>query len=179
MRRSHADTACCIGTSREPWPVSHTLGLVGAPVVRFLVWAISAAPRPKALAAPRFLRPYVFAEFETNLRRECQLEGIAKAKAVSVYKGPSFEPAEARLKAEGLGASAIAKRLGIGRASVYRVLDDERKSRSHEGCDGREQHRRVPSSYPLPQGRHQGRVRGMSSGLNLSRVLGRLQLIRI
>jgi DNA invertase Pin-like site-specific DNA recombinase len=66
----------------------------------------------------------VFAEFETNLRRERQLEGIAKAKAAGVYKGrkPSIDPAEvARLKAEGLGASAIAKRLGIGRASVYRV----------------------------------------------------------
>jgi DNA invertase Pin-like site-specific DNA recombinase len=68
----------------------------------------------------------VFAEFETNLRRERQLEGIAKAKAAGVYKGrkPSIEPAEvARLKTEGLGA-AIAKRLGIGRASVYRVLED-------------------------------------------------------
>jgi DNA invertase Pin-like site-specific DNA recombinase len=28
----------------------------------------------------------VFAEFETNLRREHQLEGIAKAKAHGVYK---------------------------------------------------------------------------------------------
>ena len=27
------------------------------------------------------------------------------------------------LRAQGLGAIAIAKRLGIGRASVYRVLD--------------------------------------------------------
>jgi DNA invertase Pin-like site-specific DNA recombinase len=30
----------------------------------------------------------VFAEIETNLRRERQLESIAKAKAASVYKGP-------------------------------------------------------------------------------------------
>ena len=29
----------------------------------------------------------VFAEFETNLRKERQLEGIAKAKAEGVYKG--------------------------------------------------------------------------------------------
>jgi DNA invertase Pin-like site-specific DNA recombinase len=29
----------------------------------------------------------VFAEFETNLRRERQLEGIARAKAEDVYKG--------------------------------------------------------------------------------------------
>jgi DNA invertase Pin-like site-specific DNA recombinase len=36
----------------------------------------------------------VFAEFETNLRRERQLEGIAKAKAAGVYKAPkpSIEP---------------------------------------------------------------------------------------
>jgi DNA invertase Pin-like site-specific DNA recombinase len=33
----------------------------------------------------------VFAEFETNLRKERQLEGIAKAKAAGVYQGPSFD----------------------------------------------------------------------------------------
>jgi len=68
----------------------------------------------------------VFTEFETNLRRERQLEGIAKAKAAGVYKGrrPSIDTGEvARLKKEGLGATEIAKRLKIGRASVYRVLE--------------------------------------------------------
>ena len=62
----------------------------------------------------------VFAEFETNLRRERQLEGIAAANAKGVYKGrPSTIDAEAikRLRDEGMGP-AIAKRLGIGRASV-------------------------------------------------------------
>ena len=29
----------------------------------------------------------VFAEFETNLRKERQLEGIARAKVAGVYKG--------------------------------------------------------------------------------------------
>jgi DNA invertase Pin-like site-specific DNA recombinase len=40
----------------------------------------------------------VFAEFETNLRRERQLEGIAKAKAAGVYKGrpPSIEVSRVR-----------------------------------------------------------------------------------
>ena len=35
----------------------------------------------------------VFAEFETNLRRERQLEGIARAKAAGVYRGrkPSID----------------------------------------------------------------------------------------
>jgi DNA invertase Pin-like site-specific DNA recombinase len=67
----------------------------------------------------------VFAEFETNLRRERQLEGIADAKARGVYKGrkPSIDPAKVRqMKADGMGPSAIAKALKIGRASVYRAL---------------------------------------------------------
>src|SRR6267142_2506575 len=69
----------------------------------------------------------VFAEFETNLRREPQLEGIAKAKAQGVYKGrkPSVDVLQVRaLKEEGIGPSAIAKTLGIGRASVYRALGE-------------------------------------------------------
>jgi DNA invertase Pin-like site-specific DNA recombinase len=68
----------------------------------------------------------VFAEFETNLRKERQAEGIAKAKAAGVYKGrpPSIDTAKVReLKQKGLGASEIAKALRIGRASVYRALD--------------------------------------------------------
>jgi DNA invertase Pin-like site-specific DNA recombinase len=67
----------------------------------------------------------VFAEFETNLRRERQLEGIADAKARGVYKGrkPSIDPAKVKqMKNEGMGPSAIAKTLKIGRASVYRAL---------------------------------------------------------
>jgi DNA invertase Pin-like site-specific DNA recombinase len=67
----------------------------------------------------------VFAEFETNLRRERQLEGIAKAKAAGVYKGrpPSVDTAKVReLNAAGLGPTEIANALKIGRASVYRAL---------------------------------------------------------
>jgi DNA invertase Pin-like site-specific DNA recombinase len=69
----------------------------------------------------------VFAEFETNLRRERQLEGIADAKARGVYKGrkASIDPTKVRqMKADGMGASAIAKTLKIGRASVYRALTE-------------------------------------------------------
>ena len=71
----------------------------------------------------------VFAEFETNLRRERQLEGIAAAKARGVYRGrkPSIDPAEVqRLRfEENLGATEIARRLGVGRASVYRALAND------------------------------------------------------
>ena len=73
----------------------------------------------------------VFAEFETNIRRERQLEGIAKAKAEGRFNGRPRELPDAEiraLRAEGIGATDIAKRLGVGRASVYRVLgrDDDK-----------------------------------------------------
>jgi DNA invertase Pin-like site-specific DNA recombinase len=86
----------------------------------------------------------VFAEFETNLRRERQLEGIAKAKAAGVDKGrpPSIEASRVReLKAQGMRPVDIAKALKIGRASVYRVLGLSRRTvkllswrERREGC---------------------------------------------
>jgi DNA invertase Pin-like site-specific DNA recombinase len=72
----------------------------------------------------------VFAEFETNLRRERQMEGIAKAKAAGVYKGRKRSIDGVRvheLKAQGMGASAIARELGISRDSVYETLKREAK----------------------------------------------------
>ena len=69
----------------------------------------------------------VFAEFETNLRSERQLEGIAKAKEKGVYKGRKAKidvEKIKRLKKEGLGATAIAKQLKIHRDSDYRLLKE-------------------------------------------------------
>jgi DNA invertase Pin-like site-specific DNA recombinase len=67
----------------------------------------------------------VFAEFETNLRRERQLEGIAKAKAAGVYKGRKASvPVDEvkQLKALGRSPTEIAEELEISRMSVYRAL---------------------------------------------------------
>jgi DNA invertase Pin-like site-specific DNA recombinase len=69
----------------------------------------------------------VFAEFETNIRKERQMEGIIRAKAFGKYKGrkQSIDRNKVQeLKAQGLGASKIAQELGIARASVYRVLQE-------------------------------------------------------
>jgi len=67
----------------------------------------------------------VFAEFETNIRRERQLEGIARTKAEGVYKGRrrAIDPAEVQgLAASGMGATEVARSLKVSRASVYRLL---------------------------------------------------------
>jgi DNA invertase Pin-like site-specific DNA recombinase len=70
----------------------------------------------------------VFAEFETALRKERQLEGIAKAKAEGIYTGrkPVLDPAKIRQLAEaGTGPTEIAKQLKISRSSVYRLRDEQ------------------------------------------------------
>jgi DNA invertase Pin-like site-specific DNA recombinase len=67
------------------------------------------------------------AEFERAIMLERQREGIAKAKAAGKYKGrkPTATAQSAEVLAlhkEGVGATEIAKRIGIGRASVYRII---------------------------------------------------------
>jgi DNA invertase Pin-like site-specific DNA recombinase len=67
----------------------------------------------------------VFAEFETNLRKERQAEGIEAAKARGVYKGgkPRIDPEVIRkLVAEGVKPAHIARQLGISRGTVYRCM---------------------------------------------------------
>jgi DNA invertase Pin-like site-specific DNA recombinase len=74
--------------------------------------------------------------FERELMLERQREGIAKAKADGKYRGRKptarAKADEIRmLKAAGTRPTDIARKLGIGRASVYRVLGTEiRESRS-------------------------------------------------
>src|SRR6201995_4577308 len=78
----------------------------------------------------------VFAEFETNLRKERQLEGISAAKARGVYKGrkPTLDPGKVHeLAAAGAGGSAIARQLKISRTSVYRLLGGRHRTAS--GCE--------------------------------------------
>ncbi len=69
------------------------------------------------------------AEFERAMMLERQREGIAKAKSEGKYKGraPTAQRQASdilRLAAEGVGAAEIARRLGIHRASVYRIQAD-------------------------------------------------------
>ena len=66
----------------------------------------------------------VFAEFETNLRRERQAEGIASAKNRGVYRGriPKIDMTAIQAKlAEGQSPTEVARNMGISRGTVYKA----------------------------------------------------------
>lgn len=69
------------------------------------------------------------AEFERAIIRERQAEGIAKAKARGVYKGRAKvlneeQIAQARTwVGEGIPKAEVARRLGIGRTTLYKYLN--------------------------------------------------------
>lgn len=70
------------------------------------------------------------AEFERELMLERQREGIARARADGKYRGrkPTARakaPEVLALRQQGVGATEIANRVGIGRASVYRIIRDQ------------------------------------------------------
>ena len=65
------------------------------------------------------------AAFENDIRRERQMEGVQKAKLAGKYRGrpATIDPERVKeLRDQGLGPSQIAREMGIGRASVYRML---------------------------------------------------------
>lgn len=68
------------------------------------------------------------AEFERSIIRERQAEGIAKAKARGVYKGRAKVLNEEQVVqarewvSEGVPKAEVARRLGIGRTTLYKYL---------------------------------------------------------
>ena len=74
----------------------------------------------------------VFAEFETNLRRERQLEGIAAAKQRGAYSGRKKKIDDKEIQRlhfeEKIRPTEIARRLGIDRTSVYRAISKDNKT---------------------------------------------------
>jgi DNA invertase Pin-like site-specific DNA recombinase len=74
-----------------------------------------------------------FAEFEREIMLERQREGVAKAKAEGKYRGrvPTAQRKAAevvQLRGQGIKPEEIAEKLGISRASVFRVLKDRRET---------------------------------------------------
>lgn len=75
----------------------------------------------------------VFAEFETNLRRERQAEGIEAAKARGVYKGGKARTDPDAIKAllaDGMKPTHVARQLGISRGTVYRFRPTKAQEQS-------------------------------------------------
>ena len=71
-------------------------------------------------------RLVVFAEFETYLRWQPQVEGAAKAKGAGKYQWRPASINTVRLrymKANGSSVEEICGELGISSASVYRLLE--------------------------------------------------------
>lgn len=71
----------------------------------------------------------VIAEFENDLRRERQAEGIAAAKKAGKFKGrPANREREERvwaLKAQGLSLGRIATEVGMSRSGVNRIVQKQ------------------------------------------------------
>ena len=66
-----------------------------------------------------------FAEFERNINRQRQAEGIARAKARGVYKGRKKTIDDnliRKMKAEGHSVIEISEHLGVSRMTLYRSL---------------------------------------------------------
>ena len=66
----------------------------------------------------------VFAEFETNLRRERQAEGIKAAKRKGIYRGrpPKIDMEEIKSRlSKGMSPTQIARDMGISRGTVYKA----------------------------------------------------------
>lgn len=82
----------------------------------------------------------VFAEFETAIRKERQMAGIAKAKAAGVYLKRKIKADPTlilKLKAEGLSATEIADRMHIAPKSVYRATPGHWGEAVVQGAGGR------------------------------------------
>jgi len=74
------------------------------------------------------------AKMERQFILERQRAGIAKAKAKGVYKGRPITLDHNQVKAlaaEGVGATAIAKRLGCSRGAVYKILSAQTSRVTH------------------------------------------------
>lgn len=113
-------------STRDLLTIAKQIEEVGADLVALEQPINTASPEGRLF----FTMLAAFGEFETEIRKARQLEGIADAKAkgaASPYKGrPASIDAE-KVKAmrdAGVGPAEIARQLGISRQSVYRLVSE-------------------------------------------------------
>jgi len=77
-----------------------------------------------------------FAQFERAVKKQRQLEGIAKAKDRGIYKGGKRMINRERVRelhAEGLSTYKIADTMGISRMSVHRIIHADKLEEATQG----------------------------------------------
>ncbi|ADE85675.1 recombinase family protein [Rhodobacter capsulatus] len=131
------DTLVVTKLDRLARSVAHLVGILGQLEAKGVALRILSMGIDTATPTGKLMLTILggVAEFEREIMLERQREGIAKAKAEGKYKGrapTARAKAEEvlRLQAEGIGGTEIAKRLGIGRASVYRILEEAKNGAS-------------------------------------------------
>ena len=98
--------------------------------VSFLTERLSFSPNAEdALTKLQLQMMGAFAEFERNIIKKRQAEGIAKAKERGVYAARKRTPTNNRetvktLREQGLSTYKIADKMGISRMSVHRILKE-------------------------------------------------------
>lgn len=100
--------------------------------VHFLKENISLVPTGEKSALTKLLMAMIgaVAEFERSLILERQREGIEQAKKINVYKGrvpidqETIEKARQMVN-DGMSKVVVAKKLGIGRTTLYKYLNTE------------------------------------------------------
>lgn len=131
------DTLVVTKLDRLARSVAHLVGILGQLEAKGVALRILSMGIDTATPTGKLMLTILggVAEFEREIMLERQREGIAKAKAEGKYKGrapTARAKAEEvlRLHAEGIGGTEIATRLGIGRASVYRILEEAKNAAS-------------------------------------------------
>lgn len=108
---------------RDLQDIISTLGDKGVSVSFLKEKLVFSGDADDALARLQLQMMGAFAEFERNIIRQRQAEGIARAKARGVYKGRKKTVDTNRIlkmKSDGHTVTEIAELLGISRMTVYR-----------------------------------------------------------
>ncbi|WP_323765476.1 recombinase family protein [Marinovum sp.] len=111
---------------RDLQDIIQTVNDMGATIAFLSEGLTFSSDKDDAFAKLQLQMMGAFAEFERNIIRKRQAEGIAKAKAKGVYKGrkPTIDRDKVKeLKADGLSTYKIADTMGISRMSVHRILN--------------------------------------------------------
>lgn len=131
------DTVVCCKLDRIARSTRHLLEIVEALEVKGVSFKVLNINLDTSTPTGRLMLTMLagIATFEREMMLERQAEGIARAKAAGKFKGrkptaQSKAPEIRNLAGQGVPRQKIADQLGIGVASVYRVLAKDKKEKA-------------------------------------------------